>query len=24
LLRGHPEVAKFIEWVRKRPPEFLG
>jgi hypothetical protein len=24
LLRGHPEVAKFIEWVKKRPPEFLG
>jgi hypothetical protein len=23
-LRTHPEVAKFIDWVKKRPPEFLG
>ncbi len=21
-LRAHPRLAKFIEWVRKRPPEF--
>lgn len=23
-LRAHPEIEKFIEWVRKRPPEFMG
>jgi len=23
-LRGHPEIDKFIQWVKKRPPEFLG
>ena len=22
-LRGHPRLAKFIEWVRRRPPGFL-
>lgn len=22
-LRGHPRLAKFIAWVRKRPPGFL-
>lgn len=22
-LRGHPRLAKFIEWVAKRPPGFL-
>lgn len=22
-LRSHPEIEKFIEWVRKRPPEFI-
>ena len=21
-LRGHPRLAKFIEWVSRRPPEF--
>lgn len=21
-LRAHPEIARFIEWVRKKPPEF--
>ncbi|AKJ28372.1 HNH endonuclease [Caldimonas brevitalea] len=21
-LRGHPEIASFIAWVRKKPPEF--
>lgn len=21
-LRAHPRLARFIEWVRKRPPEF--
>jgi hypothetical protein len=23
-LRDQPEIATFIDWVRKRPPEFLG
>ncbi|NBV89396.1 MAG: hypothetical protein EBR88_07815 [Betaproteobacteria bacterium] len=23
-LRAHPEIEKFIHWVQKRPPEFLG
>ena len=23
-LRDHPEIATFIAWVQKRPPEFLG
>jgi 5-methylcytosine-specific restriction endonuclease McrA len=23
-LREHPEIDKFIQWVQKRPPEFLG
>lgn len=23
-LQRHPEIAKFIDWVRKRPPEFMG
>lgn len=22
-LRAHPDVAKFITWVRKKPPEFV-
>lgn len=22
-LRAHPELAKFLKWVAKRPPEFL-
>jgi len=22
-LRAHPEIAGFITWVRKRPPEYL-
>ncbi|WKB52598.1 HNH endonuclease signature motif containing protein [Eleftheria terrae] len=21
-LRGHPEIASFVQWVRKKPPEF--
>ena len=21
-LRGHPRLARFIDWVRRRPPEF--
>lgn len=23
-LKAHPEIAKFIEWAKKRPPEFMG
>ena len=23
-LRAHPRLARFIDWVRKRPPGFLG
>lgn len=23
LLREHPEIAVFVHWVKKRPPEFL-
>lgn len=23
-LRAHPEIAAFIEWVAKKPPEFVG
>ena len=23
-LRGHPEIAAFIEWVQKKPPLFTG
>lgn len=22
-LRGHPRLARFVDWVAKRPPEFL-
>lgn len=22
--RAHPEIAKFITWVRKQPPEYVG
>ncbi len=22
-LRAHPRLARFVEWVRKRPPQFL-
>jgi hypothetical protein len=22
-LRGHPEIARFIDWVRRKPPEFM-
>jgi hypothetical protein len=22
-LRGHPRLARFVDWVRKRPPHFL-
>jgi hypothetical protein len=22
-LKGHPEMATFISWVKKRPPEFF-
>lgn len=21
-LRAHPEIARFVNWVRKRPPDF--
>lgn len=24
LLQSHEEIAVFIQWVKKRPPEFLG
>lgn len=23
-LRAHPEIEKFVLWVQRRPPEFLG
>jgi len=23
-LRAHPDVAKFVRWVRRKPPEYLG
>ncbi len=23
-LRDHPEVSKFVDWVQKRPPDFMG
>ena len=23
-LRAHPEMARFIKWVRRKPPEYLG
>ena len=22
-LRGHPEIAKFVAWVRKQPPDYI-
>jgi hypothetical protein len=22
-LRAHPEIARFIQWVRRKPPEFI-
>ena len=22
-LRAHPEIAKFVKWVRKRPPDYV-
>lgn len=22
-LRGHPEIARFLKWVRRKPPEFM-
>lgn len=22
-LRGHPEIASFIRWVKRKPPEFV-
>ena len=22
-IRGHPEMARFIAWVRKRPPDYV-
>lgn len=23
LLRDHPEIQKFVRWIRKKPPEFV-
>lgn len=23
-LRAHPEIARFVDWVRSKPPEFVG
>jgi len=23
-LQGHPEIAKFVRWVRKKDPEYVG
>ena len=22
-LRAHPEIARFVDWVRRKPPEFV-
>ncbi|HMA15629.1 MAG TPA: HNH endonuclease, partial [Kiloniellaceae bacterium] len=22
-VRGHPEIARFVAWVRRQPPEYL-